>query len=328
MISVSSPVRLTRAITAVLAVVAVLLMSSAGVARADQPIVMDEDQIGFTCEYRAEGQPQVDLAISFDTVTGTGASDVQVLSPDGETDLARGVTTEGVQVGDGVISARYPLLQYPDGPVIGEVVLEGTYVTSGETETVHLRHRTARNAQIIGTVTSTPLEVTWTTLQVGDYDLTGITCEGQRIQTSNRVLQPHRLIRTFSDLRLLDDCATGPLTRFEVTASEDGVGLFLGVDGYEGSTNLDLDDGSDTQSVQWYDDEGELAEITSITVTVTENGHRRSVVQATPDGLILEQIQPLTLNYELVLPNEAGTITGGCAAEAVVTRTAVEPVEE
>jgi hypothetical protein len=268
------------------------------------------------------------VAISFDTVTGTGSSDVQVLSPDGETDLARGSSTEDVQVGDGVISAQYPLLQYPDGPVIGEVVLEGTYVSSGETETVHLRHRTARNAQIIGTVTSTPLEVTWTTLQVGDYDLSGVTCEGQRLQTSNRVLQPHRLVRTFNELRLLDGCATDPLTRFEVTASEEGVGLFLGVDGYEGFTNLNLDDGSDTQSVQWYDEEGELAETTSITVTVTEDGHRRSVVQATPDGLVLEQIQPLTLSYELVLPNQAGTITGGCAAESVVTRTVVEPVEE
>ena len=193
---------------------------------------------------------------------------------------------------------------------------------------MHLRFRTARNAQIIGTRTTTPLEVTWTTLQVGGYELTGITCEGARIQTSNRVLQPHRLVGTFSDLRLLDNCATDPLTRFDVMASEEGVSLVLAVEGYEGSTNLNLADGSDTQSVQWYDEEGDLAEITSITVTVVENGHRRSVVQATPDGLILEQIQPLSLSYELVLPNEVGTITGGCAAEAVVTRTAVEPVAE
>jgi hypothetical protein len=323
--SFSIRVRLTRAITAVLAVVAVLLMSTAGLARADQPIVLDEDQTGFRCEYRAEGEPQIDVSISFDAVAGTGSSDAQVLSPDGEVDIALG-STEDVLVSDGVVSARYPLLQYPDGPVIGEVILEGTYVPSGETETEHLRFRTARNAQIIGTRTTTPLEVTWTTLQVGDYDLTGITCEGQRTQTSNRVLQPHRLVGTFSDLRLLDNCATDPLTRFDVTASEDGVSLILAVGGYEGSTNLNLDDGSDTQSVQWYNEEGDLVETTSITVTVTENGHRRSIVQTTPDGLILEQIQPLRLSYELVLPNQAGTITGGCAAESVVTRTAVEPV--
>jgi hypothetical protein len=327
MVSFSIPVRFSRATTAVLALVAVLLMSSAGVARADQPTVLDEDQTGFSCEYRAEGEPQIDVSINFDAVTGTGESSAQVLSPDGEDDLARG-RTEDVQVSDGVISARYPLLQYPDGPVIGEVILEGTYVPSGETETVHLRYQTARNAQIIGTTTSTPLEVTWTTLQVGDYDLSGITCEGDRIQTSNRVLQPHRLVGTFSELRLLDNCATDPLTRFEVTASEDGVSLVLAVEGYEGSTNLNLADGSDTQSVEWYNEDGDLAEITSITVSVTENGRRRSIVQTTPDGLILEQIQPLALSYELVLPNQAGTITGECAAESVVTRTAVEPVEE
>src|SRR5829696_1864304 len=143
--SFSIRVRLTRAITAVLAVVAVLLMSTAGLARADQPIVLDEDRTGFTCEYRAEGEPQVDVSISFDAVTGTGESSAQVLSPDGETDLARG-RTEDVQVSDGAISARYPLLQYPDGPVIGEVVLEGTYAPSAETVTSHPRYRTARNA--------------------------------------------------------------------------------------------------------------------------------------------------------------------------------------
>ena len=154
------------------------------------------------------------------------------------------------------------------------------------------------------------------------------TTEGDRIQTSNRVLQPHRLVGTFSELRLLDNCAIDPLTRFEVTASEDGVSLVLAVEGYEGSTNLNLADGSDTQSVEWYNEDGDLAEITSITVSVTENGRRRSIVQTTPDGLILEQIQPLALSYELVLPNQAGTITGECAAESVVTRTAVEPVEE
>jgi hypothetical protein len=79
----------------------------------------------------------------------------------------------------------------------------------------------------------------------------------------------------------LDNCAIDPLTLFEVTASEDGVSLVLAIDGYEGSTNVNLADGSDTQSVQWYNEDGDLAEITSITVTVTENGRRRSVVQAT-----------------------------------------------
>ena len=327
MISLSIPVRFARATTAVLSLAVALLVSTAGVANADKPIVLVEDQTGFSCEYRAEGEPQVDVSINFDAVTGTGESSAQVLSPDGETDLARG-RTEDVQVGDGVVSARYPLLQYPDGPVIGEVVLEGTYAPSGDTVTLRNRFRSGRNAQIIGTWIYTPLEVTWTTLQVGDYDLSGVPCEGQRLQSTNRVLQPHRLVGTFSELRLLDNCATDPVTRFQVTASEDGVGLFLAVDGYEGFTNLNLDDGSDTQSVVWLDDEGELAEITSMTVTVTEDGHRRSVVEAGPDGLILEQIQPLDLSYELVLPNEAGTITGGCAAESVVTRTAVEPVAE
>jgi hypothetical protein len=266
------------------------------------------------------------VSISFDTVAGTGSSDAQVLSPDGQDDLARGVT-EDVRVSDGVVSARYPLMEYPDGPVIGEVILEGTYAPLGEPVTTHDRYRTARNAQIIGTRTYTPLEVTWTTLEVGDYELTGITCEGQRIESSNRVLQPHRLVRTFSDLRLLDNCASDPLTQFNVSTSEEGgVELSLAVGGYVGFTNLNLDDGSDTRSVAWFDAEGEAGETTSITVTVSEDGHRRSVVQATPDGLILEQIQPLTLSYELVLPNEAGTITSGCAAEAVVTRTALEPV--
>jgi hypothetical protein len=328
MVSVSTPVRFASGTMAVLSLVAVLLVSTAGVARADRPTVIEEDQTGYVCEYFPEGEPNVRVAISLDAVAGTGSSDAEVVSADGEVILARGVT-EDVQVGEGVVSARYPLLQYPDGPVIGEVILEGTYAPSGETVTFRPRFQTARNAQIIGTVSGTPLEVTWTSLQVGDYDVSGITCEGQRFHTTNRVLEPHRLVGfPFSELRLLGNCAADPLTAFTVVESEVGVSFALAVDGYEGSTNLNLDDGSDTHSVEWNNEEGDLIEVTSITVTLTEDGHRRSEVQATPDGLILEQSQPVTLSYELVLPGGAGTITGGCAAESVLTRTAVEPVEE
>jgi hypothetical protein len=42
----------------------------------------------------------------------------------------------------------------------------------------------------------------------------------------------------------------------------------------------------------------------------------------------LEQIQPLALSYELGMPDQAGTSTGGFAAESAVTRTVVEPVGE
>lgn len=104
-----------------------------------------------------------------------------------------------------------------------------------------------------------------------------------------------------------------PLTGFSVVASEVGVSLALAVEGYEGFTNLVLGDGSDTQPVEWFavDSSGDPAEVTSITVTVTEDGQRRSLVQATPDGLILEQIQPLALTYELVSPGEAGRSRAG-----------------
>jgi hypothetical protein len=52
-----------------------------------------------------------------------------------------------------------------------------------------------------------------------------------------------------------------------VVGSEVGVSIDLAVDGLEGSTNLALADGSDTQPVEWYAEGGEEpAEITSITV--------------------------------------------------------------
>lgn len=315
-----------RAGTAIVAGVAALLLFAPGVARADQPVLIVEDQTGFACEYRAEGEPQVDVSINFDAVAGTGSSDAQVLSPDGETDLARG-STEDVRVAEGVVSARYPLLQYPDGPAIGQVVLEGTYAPAGETVTLRNRFPVTRNAQIIGRTVFTPLEVTWTTLRVGDVDLSRAVCEGQRLATSNRVLQPHRLVGTFSELRLRDGCARDPLTRFEVIPSEVGVSLLVAVEGAEGFTNLDLEDGSDTQSVQWQSAEGDPLEATTITVTIAEDGRRRSAVQATPDGLVLEQVQPLSLRYELALPGQGGTVTGACSAESVVTRIAVEPVQ-
>jgi hypothetical protein len=49
------------------------------------------------------------------------------------------------------------------------------------------------------------------------------------------------------------------------------------------------------------------------------------VVWPTPTGR--RRIQPLTLTYELVLPGEGGTVFGTYAAESVVTRIAVEPVD-
>jgi hypothetical protein len=71
----------------------------------------------------------------------------------------------------------------------------------------------------------------------------------------------------------------------------------------------------------------EPTEITSITSTLTEDGHSRTVVEATPNGPILERIQPLTLSYDLVLPVGTGTVSGTCAAESVVTRITVEPAD-
>ena len=325
MMSVSTHTRFAHAAVALLAVTAALLVTAAGTAHADAPTVIEDDSTGFRCRYFPDGEAQIDVSIRFDAVSGTGSSDASVLSPDGEIELATGFTEE-VQVGGGLVAARYPLL-YPDGSVAGEVILEGSYVALAEPVSQRDRIPLARNAQIIGTLVYTPLEITWTTFQVGDYDVSGITCVGDRFETTSRVLDPHRLVGGFSELRLPGDCTTDPLTGFSVVPSEVGVSLALAVEGLEGFTNINLDDGSDTQSVDWYaPDSGDLVEVTSITVTVTEVGHRHSVVQATPDGLILEQIQPLTLTYDLVLPGGAGTVMGGCAAESVVARTAVEPV--
>ena len=318
--------RLTRVVAALLSLTGMLLVTGAGVAQADRPTVINEDNTGFACEYFPEGEPQISVSINYDAVSGEGSSFTDVLTPDGELDLANGFTDD-VTISNGVVSARYPLIN-EDGSDAGEVVLEGTYVATAEPVTLRNRFRYARNAQIIGTLVYTELEVAWTTFQVGDYDVSGITCFGQRSQTSNRVLQPHRLVDTFREFRLLENCAAEPLTRFDVVGSEVGVSIELAVGGLNGSTNLALADGTDTQPVAWYAEGGEEpAEVTSITATLTEDGHSRTVVDATPDGLILERIQPLTLTYELVLPGGAGTVSGTCAAESVVTRIAVEPVD-
>ena len=81
-----------------------------------------------------------------------------MLTPDGELDLANGFTRD-VTVSDGVVSARYPLVN-EDGSDAGEVVLEGTYVATTEPITLRNRFRYARNAQIIGTLVYTELAVT------------------------------------------------------------------------------------------------------------------------------------------------------------------------
>lgn len=319
-------VRPLRVVVGLVLMTSVLLLAGTGAARADKPTVINEDNTGFACEYFPAGEPQVNVSINYDAVSGEGSSRTDVLTADGESHVASGSTDE-VTVGDGVVSARYPLTG-PDGSAHGEVVLQGTYVVAAEPITLRNRFPYAGNAKILGTLVYTPLEVTWTTFQVGPYDVSGVTCFGQRSQTTNRVLQPHRLVDTFRELRVLGSCTAGPLTRFDVVGSEVGVSIELAVPGLVGSTNLALADGSDTQAVEWYAEGGEEpAAITSLTVTLTENGRSRSLVEATPDGLILERTQPLSLVYELVLPGGAGTVSNTCAAESVLTRVAVEPVD-
>lgn len=227
-----------------------------------------------------------------------------------------------------MVSARYPLIA-EDGTSAGEVILEGTYAPVAEPITLRNRFPYARNAQIIGTLMYTELDVTWTTVTVGSYNVDDITCFGQRSQTTNRVLEPHRLVDTFSELRLTGDCDEAPLSRFDVVGSETGVSIELETAGLSGSSNLALADGSDSQAVAWYaEGDEEPTAITSITVTLANDGRRRTTVRPTSDGLVLEQTQPLQLAYDLVLPNEAGTISNTCAAASVVSRFAVEPVAE
>jgi hypothetical protein len=323
---ISTRSRLARNGLVILSLLAMQLAMTVAPAGAAKPTVIAEDNTGFACDYFPEGGPQVSVSINFDDESGEGYSSAQVLGPDGEAHLARGFTDE-VIVRDGVVSARYPLF-HTDGSEAGDVILEGTYAPASETLTLRNRFPYARNAQIIGTLTYTELDVTWTTFQVGGYDVSGISCFGQHSETLNRVLQPTRLVGTFPEVRLLENCATPPLTGFSVEPSEAGVTLALTLDGYSGFTNVALDDGSDTQPVYWYTEGGEQpADVTGVSVARTESGHRRSEVNATPDGLILEQIQPVSLSYHLDLPAGMGTVSGQCAAESVIVRTAVEPVE-
>jgi hypothetical protein len=325
--SASSTRRRATRVVAALCLTAAALAGGNESARADTPTVIDDDATGFICEYYPEGQPQVIAYVHYDAVSGNGESDANVLSPDGERVLADGFTHD-VQVADGVVSARYPLIA-ADGSAVGEVVLEGTYVAASDPVTLRTRNRYERNAQIIGNLTYTPLDVTWKTFRVGDFDVSGTACQGQRTQSRNRVLEPHRYVGRYEELNLLGRCGTGALTGLSVLPSEAGVTLALSVEGYEGFTNLDLGDGSDTQSVSWYaaDAPDEPADRTRMTATLTDVGHRRTAVTATPNGLVLAQVQPVTLAYEVALPEGAGTVTGSCSAEATVLRTAVEPID-
>lgn len=323
MVVTSARFRLRRLALAVLCLSGAPLLMTAGPAQADRPTVIDEDNTGFACDYYPEGQTQVSTSVNYDAISGRGYSTASVFGADGETHLADGYTTD-VVVTDGRVSARYPLLD-PDGVDAGEVVLEGTYEAASDPVTLRNRFPYARNAQIIGSLVYTPLEVTWTTFQVGGYDVSGITCEGQRSETINRVLEPHRVVYRFGELHLLESCTTPPLTGLAVSPSEAGVSLYLSLDGYDGDTNLALDDGSDSQPVRWYAEGGDLTDVTSIAVTLTPDGHSRSEVDPTADGLVLQRIQPVTLAYDLGLPASTQTVSGECAAESVDIRVAVEP---
>src|SRR5918998_6064420 len=123
--------RATRnGLAVLLALTGILLVTGGGVGHADRPTVIDEDNTGFACEYFPEGQPQISVSINYDAVSGEGSSFTDVLTPDGELDLANGFTDD-VTISNGVVSARYPLIN-EDGSDAGEVVLEGTYAATAE----------------------------------------------------------------------------------------------------------------------------------------------------------------------------------------------------
>src|ERR671912_131595 len=96
-------------LAALLSLTGILLVTGAGVAHADRPTVINEDNTGFACEYFPDGKPQISVSINYDAVSGEGSSFTDVLTPDGELDIANGYTDE-VTVRDGVVSARYPLV--------------------------------------------------------------------------------------------------------------------------------------------------------------------------------------------------------------------------
>jgi hypothetical protein len=129
-------------VAALVSLTGVLLASSEGMAHADRPTVINEDNTGFACEYFPGDQPQISVSINYDAVTGEGSSFADVLTPDGELHLANGFTDD-VTISNGVVAARYPLTN-DDGSNAGEVVLEGTYGAIAEPVTLRNRFRYAR----------------------------------------------------------------------------------------------------------------------------------------------------------------------------------------
>src|SRR5262245_54289233 len=136
MMSASTGTRFVRAPLAVVSVAVALLVSVAGSAGADAPTVFRDDSTGFVCEDRPADRPALRVTILSDAVSGEGFSEAEVVSADGEVMLATGFTDQ-VQVGGGVVSARYPLL-FADGSAAGEVVLDGTYVAIAEPATMRV----------------------------------------------------------------------------------------------------------------------------------------------------------------------------------------------
>jgi hypothetical protein len=169
--------------------VAALLASTTDMARADPPNVIKQDNTGFRCEYFPSSQLHIIVSIYYDALTGEGYSTTEVLNPAGEFELATGSIND-VVLSDGVVSVSYPLYN-PDGSAAGEVILEGTYAASAKPTTERTQFPYAPNGRTITTVTTTPLDVTWTTFQVGDYDVSGITCEGVHIESTTLVTQPN-----------------------------------------------------------------------------------------------------------------------------------------
>ena len=183
---------------ALLSLTGILLVTGAGVAQADRPTVINEDNTSFACEYFPEGQPQINVSINYDAVSGGGhllhrrpltrrrAGPRQRLHA--RRHRKRRVVWPGTRRSTN--TAPTPARWSWRAPTRPPASPSPCVTASGRPERPDHRHPRLHRAG--GDLVHLPGRRLRRLRQV--------TCFGQRSQTSNRVLQPHRLVRAGPDL--------------------------------------------------------------------------------------------------------------------------------
>jgi hypothetical protein len=197
-----------------------------------------------------------DAMIEFDLVTNAEGqvlrSSLEIIEAGWGEHLAKGVPLE-TTFADGKVDAGFELMD-PSGDSMGTARFVGTY-TAGETVTTK-DHWRAGNTQWHFVRSSTPYSLTWSSVELGRWQVGNLDCIAGALESTTSSTAPHRGVASGAYWSRSPECFTEEIRSLDVMTTDSET--FLRVDTPDGQAMAAVSgDGVQTGTVEWYDPEGE-----------------------------------------------------------------------